>query len=208
MCSRPDSDKIHMLALLLLYHALASSFSSAATIYVPTKDYGWEWGQPPASYRDYQNGGYKMRAWLEGQPAPQMENASRALRKEAFRFFELENPVTVRSAVLGPPRSTGGHDPVFYVWIEWVSKSDFYFDLDEHRFQRKAGLARVAIEGTGERKVEIREWHWEKDLKEAELAALIPWDAAVVARKMIDLHHFRPRVKPENVTAEQQHAPW
>jgi hypothetical protein len=195
-----------MLAILL--SLLTANPASGATIYVPTKDYAWEFGQPPSEYRDNKSGGYKTRAWLEEQTAPELESATRALRTEAFRYFELENPVTVRSAVMGPPRSTSGHDPVFYVWIEWVSPSNFYFDLGDHRPNRKAGLAKVAIEGTGERKVEIREWHWENDLKDEELAKIVPWDAALVAKKMINLHSFRPRMNPENVNEEQKHAPW
>ena len=66
----------------------------------------------------------------------------------------------------------------------------------------------MAIEGEGERKLDIREWHWEKDLKNTELEKVFPWDAAVVARKMLDLHAFRPRVLPERANGSGKHAPY
>ena len=191
---------------LLLVSLLSFDFAFANTIYVRTKDYNWQWGDPPATFQDFRNGGYLVRAWLEGLCAPRMVTAPRALQKEVRRYFELEDTTAVKMAVLGPPRATNGHDPYFYVWIEWVTESKFAFDLDEHRYERKAGIARVAIEGEGERKLDIRHWNWEKDVSEAELGKILPWDAAVLARKMLNLHAFRPRVKAERANGEGRDA--
>ncbi|MGZ3734831.1 MAG: hypothetical protein ACXVC0_07725 [Bdellovibrionota bacterium] len=194
--------------LLTLLLSLAPDPASGATIYVGTKSYPWDWGLPPTNFQASRSGGFRLRAWLEGQSEPKLHDATMGLRKETFRYFELENPVTVKYAVLGPPRSSSGHDPYFFAWIEWVSKSNFMFDLDERRFERKAGIAKIAIEGEGERNLEIREWHWEKYLKDAELEKVLPWDAAVVARKMLDFHAVRPRMLPENANTEAKHAPY
>jgi hypothetical protein len=191
---------------LLALSLFLASPARAATVFVPTKDYAWQWGEPPAEFQDFKKGGYRVRDWLESLGAPKLEEAPRALKKEVLRYFDLEKPTAVRYAVLGPPRSTSGHDPYCYVWVEWVTKNKFFFDLDEHRFERHAGVARIAIEGAGERKVDIREWTWEKDLKSAQLDKVVPWDAAVVARKMLNLHAFRPRVKPERANGEGRDA--
>ena len=42
--------------------------------------------------------------------------------------------MAIRYAVLGPPRSASGHDPYCFVWIEWVERNPFFFDLDKKRF--------------------------------------------------------------------------
>jgi hypothetical protein len=197
-----------MLRSALLLALLLPGLARASTVYVHTKDYGWEWDGAPDAFDDFHNGGYRTRAWLEAAKPPRLLDPPRALRAETVRHFDLEEPVTVRFAVLGPPRSTNGHDPYFFAWIEWVTKSDFDFDLVDHRFVRKAGVARVAIEGEGERHLEIRDWHWEKDLRGEELAKIVPWDAAVVARKMLDFHAERPRVSPERANGPGKNAPF
>ncbi len=154
----------------------------AGTVYAETKSYQWQWGRAPWEF-DGNIG--KIRDWLSAKPKPQLLKANPALRKETIKHFELEPTVVVKYAVLAPPRSSEGHSPYFFAWIEWSAKSDFIFDLDYRRFERKAGVARVAMEGAGEKNLDIREWHEGKDLTEAQLDALLPGDAAMVARKML-----------------------
>ena len=180
----------------------------AATVFVPTKDYAWQWGDPPAQFQDFKKGGHRVREWLESIGAPNLEDAPRALKKEVKRYFDLDRAMAIRYAVLGPPRSASGHDPYCFVWIEWVERNPFFFDLDKKRFERHAGIAKIAIEGPKERKVEIRKWRWEKDIKSAELDKLLPWDAAVLARKMFNVHAFRPRVEREHPNGEGRDAPF
>jgi hypothetical protein len=192
--------------LLLLFLHLETA--NAATMYVRTKDFAWQYGDPPGGFADFKNGGYKVREWLEKQGAPKLRDATRALENEVKRYFELEKDTTVLFAVMGPPRSTGGHDAYAYVWVEWVTNSKFFFDLDDKRHERKAGLARIAFEGGGERKIDIRDWYWERDLKDKPLDKVAPWDAAVLTRKMIDLHAFRPREKAELPIGDGKDAPY
>lgn len=193
--------------LLLLLLALSPPAADAATIYVDTRDYNWEGGSAPVAPEDTPSGDF-LRGWLEARSAPRMREAPLPLAHAVTRYFKTEAPSTVKMAVLGAARSRNGHDPYAFLWIEWVAKSNFAFDLNEHRTERRAGIARVSIGGERERNVSIEQWIEEKDLGETRLDRALPWDAVVIARKMIDLHADRPRVLQEKADSEGRHAPY
>lgn len=190
---------------LLLTTFLYSPCARAGTVYVPSKEYAWEWGPAPW---DFDSGLDQIRAWLETKTAPRLQDAPKALRRVIVRYHELETPVTVKFAVLGAPRSKNGHSPVFYAWIEWVTKSKFAFDLWDKRLERKAGVATLAMEGAGENSLDLRDWQWEKDLRETPLQKIFPSDAAVIAKKMLDLHLNRPRKKEDKPAGPGRDAPY
>ena len=199
--------RIPLFALLgLLLSAVSfSGNTQAATIYVSTKDYQWQWGESPAGP---DRGTDVTRAWLEGQRPPKLLDATPAIQKLAEKYFQLEKDTNVKYAVLGAPRSKNGHDPHFFAWIEWVHKSKLPFDRGASRWVRKAGIAKIAIEGAGESHLEMREWRYDKDMKDDDFSEFLPWDAAVIARKMLDFHMARPRQDRERANGRGQSAPY
>jgi hypothetical protein len=191
------------LLLILLLFVPPPCF--AGTIYVGTKDYQWQWGESPAGL---DSGTDLTRGWLEKQRPPKLLDATPAIKRLTVKYFKLEKDTNVKYAVLGAPRSTNGHDPHFFAWIEWVHKSKFIFDKDSSRWVRKAGVAKIAIEGAGESHLEMREWHYDKDLKDEDFSNFLPWDAAVITRKMLDFHAARPRGYRDKANGRGQSAPY
>lgn len=191
--------------LLLGLLSLLPADCGAATVYVGTKEYPFEWGEPPA---DLDQGMDVIRGWLEAKPVPRLRDITPPLRKAIRRHLDLEPDFLYKFVVLGPPRVKNGKIPHFYAWIEWVHKSALPFDLDHRRYVRKAGVAKVAIEGAGENTLEIREWHWAERLDDVELHEPLPWDAAVLARKMLDFHKDRPRLRRERANGPGRNAPY
>ncbi len=189
----------------LLLFSLLPLQGRATTIYVPTKEYAFEYGEPPMGY---DTGLWRIRAWLEEQPAPRLRNAPLALRRATRRKFELGPNSLIRFAVLGPPRVTNGKSPVFYAWIEWVSERDLVLDLDQRRKERKAGIAKIVIEGMGEKNLDLRAWYPAEELEHLILDESLPMDAAVVSKKMADLHSKRPRHINERVNGPGKTAPY
>ncbi len=178
----------------------------AATIYVHTKDYPWQWGESPAGL---EHGIDVTRGWLEGQRPPKLIDATPAIQKLTERYFKLEKHTHIKYAVMGPPRSKNGHDPHFYAWIEWVHKSKLPFDKHDRRWVRKAGIARIAIEGAGENRLSMRDWRYDKELREEnDYSDFLAWDAAVIARKMLDFHMARPRNYRDKANGRGQSAPY
>lgn len=194
-----------ILRLFLYAILLLPAPAIAATIYVATKDYQFEHGEPPAGLEE---GTYVIRAWLEGQPVPKLRDITPTLRRAVIRHLKIDDQPLFKMVVLGPPRVTNGKIPYFYAWVEWVHESELPFDLDYRRHVRKAGIAKVAIEGSGEKNLEVREWHWAERLEEVELHELIPWDAAVLAKKMTDFHKNRPRHKRWRENGPGKNAPY
>lgn len=193
---------MHVLLLPLL---LACWPAQAATIYVNTKDYQWQWGESPGGI---DSGSDVTRAFLERQRPPKLLDATPAIQKLTEKYFKLEKGTHVKFAVLGPPRSKNGHDPHFFAWIEWVHKSKFAFDKDARRWVLKAGIARIAIEGGGEKNLAMRDWHYDKDMKDGDYSDFLAWDAAVIARKMLDFHMARPRSYLDKANGRGQSAPY
>lgn len=172
-------------------------------MYVTTKDYPFAWGSPPA---DLDQGSELLREWLEAKKVPPLRDATPALRRQVRKKFELDDDVLIYFLVLGAPRSENGKVPYFYAWVEWVHESKLPFDLDHRRYVRKAGVAKVAIEGFGEKNLELRDWHWAERLEGLELHEWLPWDAAVLTRKMYDYHLARPRYPRERANGTGRNA--
>lgn len=189
------------LPLLLLLGLL--SHARAETIYVETKEYGWEWGEPPAALTFGRDG---IRGWLEGKSCPELIAAPEGIRKAVIKHFELGKKTAVSAAITGPPRSTHGHEPIFYAWVEWVAKSKSIFDQDHRRYERVSGVAQFEVTGFGEKQLELRFFWPEEDLREAELQTVLPWDAAVVTKKIIELHAFRPRLRHDQANSPGRRA--
>ncbi len=174
-------------------------------MYVQTKDYPWQYGEAPGGL---DTGLDITRAWLERQRPPKLIDPTPSIRKLTIKYFKLAKSTHVKFAVIGPPRSKNGHDPHFFAWIEWVHHSKLPFDKDYRRWVRKAGIARIAIIGAGESKLEMVEWRYDKDLEDEDHSDFMPWDAAVIARKMLDFHKARPRNYRDRANGPGQSAPY
>jgi|GEM_PF-5099734 len=194
-----------LLLAVLLASGLPAASARAATIYVGTKHYQWQWGESPGGL---DNGTDVTRAFLERQRPPKLLDPTPAIQKLTEKYFKLEKGTHIKYAVLGPPRSKNGHDPHFFAWIEWVHKSKMPFDKDSRRWVRKAGIARIAIEGAGEKNLSMRDWRYDKDMKDDDFSEFLAWDAAVIARKMLDFHTARPRTYLDKANGRGQSAPY
>lgn len=188
---------------LTLLALLSAAPALAATMYVGTNDYNFDGGSPPA---DLDQGMDIIRAWLEARPVPPLRDITPPLRRAIRRRLNLEPGFLYKFVVLGAPRVKNGKIPHFYAWIEWVHESALPFDLDRRRHVRKAGVAKVAIEGAGENQLEVRDWRWAERLDDVELHEALPWDAAVLTRKMLDFHKDRPRHSRERANGVGRNA--
>lgn len=186
--------KLHVFLLSAFFFWAAHAL--AETIYVETKNYKWQWGEAP---NDPDKGLDQLRTWLEERAVPELRPAPEGVKKALARKLKLEGITVIKGAVAGPPRSTHGRMPVLYYWVEWVSKATSALDQGDKRYQRNSGLAKLEVVGFGEKTLELMEFYPEEELKSRELDRVVPWDAAVVAKKLIEYHANRPRHKNDRV---------
>ena len=88
------------MALFIFLLGLLPSLANGATVYVPTKNFAWQWGEPPGMFEDFFQGTSRIRAWLEAKSPPRLTDSTPSLRRMTKRYFDLEEPLTVRFAVM------------------------------------------------------------------------------------------------------------
>lgn len=117
--------------------------------------------------------------WLQSKPVPSLLDPNPELKKSISGYFKFKNKVTIKTAVLGPPRVTGNAEPKFYIWL--VVK-----DAKGKVLQEGAGrFVLHDTQGNG-RVVELLTFVAKKDLSNEDIRRrTFPFDADIVIAKFL-----------------------
>jgi hypothetical protein len=159
--------------LRLFYWALFFfPFSLSAATWIASKDYKYEWGDPPNSEET-------RIPWLETKPVPQLIAANPEAKKAIVSYFKLIKKADVKIAVLGPPRVTAEPNPKFYLWIVVKGAKGKVLQEGAGRFDLKD------TEGNGHRVV-LLNFVSKQNLKDPKTQrSTFPFDAIVVLKKFL-----------------------